>query len=226
VLRTNLSTRPFYNERAVHLLLALAALIVVLVTAFNAIRIIALSRQNTELSSLINRDREEAQRLTREAQRTRAGINPAELETTSNAVAVANSLIDQRTFSWTEFFNRIEETMPPDVMLTTVRPSFTNDITTIQMTVLARRTEDLDEFMEKLEATGAFDDVLPTQTDTDEEGLHRLLLETVYVGVQPEAPDPPEATVPAGAAAPGATPPRPGAAPGQSGRAARGGAGR
>ena len=39
VLRTNLSTRPFYNERAVHVLLALAALIVVVLTAFNAIRI-------------------------------------------------------------------------------------------------------------------------------------------------------------------------------------------
>ena len=60
VLRTNLSTRPFYNERAVHLLLALAAVVVLALTAFNAIRIIALSRQNTELSSLINRDHDEA----------------------------------------------------------------------------------------------------------------------------------------------------------------------
>ncbi len=75
VLRTNLSTRPFYNERAVQLLLALAALLVVALTAFNAIRIFSLSRQNTELSSLVNRDRQEAQRLTREAQRIRAGIN-------------------------------------------------------------------------------------------------------------------------------------------------------
>ena len=39
MLRTNLSTRPFYNERAVQLLLALAALLVVVLTAFNAIRI-------------------------------------------------------------------------------------------------------------------------------------------------------------------------------------------
>ena len=43
MLRTNLSTRPFYNQRAVHLLLALAGVVVVVLTAFNAIRIIALS---------------------------------------------------------------------------------------------------------------------------------------------------------------------------------------
>ena len=235
MLRSNLSTRPFYNERAVHVLLALAGVVVVLLTAFNAIRIIALSRQNTELSSLINRDHEEAQRLTREAQRIRAGINPKELEATANSAAIANSLIDQRTFSWTEFFNHIEETLPPDVMLTSVRPSFNNDVTTIQMTVLGRRSEDLDEFMEKLEATGAFDSVLPAQRDTTDEGLDRLLLEAIYTG---EVAEEPAAAVPAGTspAPPAQQPAAPAAKPGtpqppkpaapQPGRAARGGAGR
>ena len=227
MLRTNLSTRPFYNERAVHVLLALAGVVVIALTAFNAIKIISLSRQNTELSSLINRDHDEAQRLTREAQRIRAGINPEELEKTAKAAAIANSLIDQRTFSWTEFFNHIEETLPPDVMLTAVRPTFQDELTTIQMTVLGKRTEDIDEFMEKLEATGAFEDVLPAQQDTTDEGLHRLLLESVYTGAQPE----PGAAVPAGATPPAAKPPAPTpgpapAPPAPSGRAARGGAGR
>jgi type IV pilus assembly protein PilN len=230
VLRSNLSTRPFYNERAVHLLLALAGLVVVVLTAFNAIRIIALSRQNTELSSLINRDHDEAQRLTREAQRIRAGINPAELEATANAAALANSLIDQRTFSWTQFFNHIEDTLPPDVMLTAVRPSFNDNVTTIQMTVLGRRSEDLDEFMEKLEATGAFESVLPAQRDTTDEGLDRLLLQSVYTGVPTEespAPVPAKTSPPAGpqpAAPQPATKPAP--PPPQPGRAARGGTGR
>ena len=227
MLRTNLSTRPFYNERAVHVLLALAGVVVIALTAFNAIKIISLSRQNTELSSLINRDHDEAQRLTREAQRIRAGINPEELEKTAKAAAIANSLIDQRTFSWTEFFNHIEETLPPDVMLTAVRPTFQDELTTIQMTVLGKRTEDIDEFMEKLEATGAFEDVLPAQQDTTDEGLHRLLLESVYTGAPPE----PGAAVPAGATPPAAKPPAPTpgsapAPPAPSGRAARGGAGR
>ena len=232
MLRTNLSTRPFYNERAVHLLLALAGVVVVLLTAFNAIRIFALSRQNTELSSLIDRDHDEAQRLTREAQRIRAGINQKELEATANSAAVANSLIDQRTFSWTAFFNHIEETLPPDVMLTAVRPSFNDNVTTIQMTVLGRRSEDLDEFMEKLEATGAFDSVLPAQRDTTDEGLDRLLVEAIYTGVLPEEQGTavPAETSPAPAAKPPvAKPARPATQPGTpmpAGRAARGGASR
>ena len=191
MLRTNLSTRPFYNERAVQLLLALAALLVVILAAFNAIRIFSLSQQNTELSSLVNRDRQEAQRLTREAQRIRAGINVDELQATADAAGVANALIDQRTFSWTEFFNRIEETLPPDVMLASVQPSFAQDATTIQMSVLGRRIEDIEEFIDKLEATGAFHDVLPTQEDTTDEGLHRLMVRSIYSGTVSEAPETP-----------------------------------
>ena len=56
------------------------------------------------------------------------------------------------------------------------------------MTVLGRRIEDIDEFIEKLEATGAFHDVLPTQEDTTDEGLHRLMVRSVYTGTASEAP--------------------------------------
>ena len=203
MLRTNLSTRPFYNERGVQVLLGLAAVLVVLLTAFNAVRIVILSRQNTELSSLVNRDRQEAARLTREAQRIRAGINVDELQATADAAAVANALIEQRTFSWTEFFNHIEATLPADVMLTAVQPSFANGTTTVQMTVLGKRTEDIDEFMAKLEATGAFEDVLPAQEDPLDGGLHRLLLRSVYIGT-PEAE-----AAPAGRGAAPAPPPAP-----------------
>jgi Tfp pilus assembly protein PilN len=182
VLRANLSTRPFYNERAVQLLLLLAAVIVLGLTTFNVIRIVSLSRQNTDLSSHSVRDREEAARLRREAAVIRSGINQAELKTIVAAAQEANTLIDQRTFSWTEFFNRIEQTLPADVMLTEVQPSFQKDQTIISMTVLGRRTEDIDEFIEKLETTGAFESPLPKQTDFTDEGLTRVLITSVYRG--------------------------------------------
>ncbi|HZB25333.1 MAG TPA: hypothetical protein VE379_04310 [Vicinamibacterales bacterium] len=182
MLRSNLSTRPFYNERGVQLLLALAGVLVLALTVFNVTRIISLSRQNTELSSNSANDREEAARLRREATAIRSGINQAELKTIVAAVAEANMLIDQRTFSWTEFFNRIEETLPADVMLSQVEPSFQQDRTIISMTALGRRTEDVDEFIEKLEATGHFADVLPKQHDLTDDGLTRVVLVAVYRG--------------------------------------------
>jgi Tfp pilus assembly protein PilN len=199
VIRTNLSTRPFYNERAVHVGIGIVALVVLALTAFNVTRIVQLSRQNTELSGRVTRDQAEADRLIREATAIRRTINQDELEIVAAAAREANELIDQRTFSWTAFFNYIEATLPPDVMLLAVRPSVKNEETRITMTVLSRRAVDIDEFIEKLEATGAFEDVLQLQTDTTNDGLQRAILDSVYSGPGAEsAADPanPEAATP------------------------------
>jgi hypothetical protein len=201
VLRTNLSTRPFYNERGVHLAIAAFALVVTAITAGNVISVLGLSRQNTELSSRVNRDHDEAAQLSKMASEIRGRINQAELQRVVDAAREANALIDQRTFSWTAFFNRIESTLPPDVMLAAVRPTIDEGVTRVTMQVLARRVEDVDEFIEKLEATGAFDDVVPAQQDRTEDGLYRVAVESVYTGNPAEAEtDKPAAVTPAAGA--------------------------
>ncbi|MEP6593826.1 MAG: PilN domain-containing protein [Acidobacteriota bacterium] len=189
MLRTNLSTRPFYNERALHLLLAAVAAVVVAISVVNAVYVVRLSRHNTELTSQTGAERAEAQRLLAEAARIRGTIDKDELAMIVNAAQEANALIDQRTFSWTEFFNRIEATLPPDVMLTSVRPTIKGGLAHVDIGVLGRRAEDVDEFMEKLEATGAFQDIVPATQDRTEEGLYRAAIESVYTspGNQHEA---------------------------------------
>ena len=179
MLRTNLSTRPFYNERGVHVLVGVAAILLVALTAWNVYTVVKLSRANTQLSSRVNNDHAEAEQLRKMATDIRRKINQEELQQVVSAAREANSLIDQRTFSWTAFFNRIESTMPPDVMLTSVRPSIKDGVTRVSMVVIGRRAEDIDEFIEKLEATGAFEDVLASQTDPTDDGLQRAILDSV-----------------------------------------------
>jgi len=209
VLRTNLSTRPFYNERAVHIAIGAVALVVLALTSINVFRMITLSRQNTELSSRINRDNAEADTLAKMATDHLRRVDKDELQLVVDSAREANSLIDQRTFSWTAFFNRIEATLPPDVMLSAVRPIVRDGITRVTMTVIARRAEDIDEFMEKLEATGAFEDVVPSQQDRTDEGLFRVALESVYTGTAAEHAAPEPQVAPA-TPAPAATPKKPG----------------
>ena len=192
MLRSNLSTRPFYNERAIDALIGLVAIVLLALTAFNVFRIVTLSRQNTEISRRASRDRAEATRLSQEAARVRRGLDPKELKVIAAAAREANVIIDQRTFSWTEFFNRIESTLPPDVMLSSVRPRVTGDGTRVTMIVVGRRPEDIDEFIEKLEATGAFVDVLPMQDELTEEGMHKVAVEGFYLAEGAE-PDPAQA---------------------------------
>lgn len=199
MLRANLSTRPFYNERAVHILIGVAGIVVFAVTALNVFRIVTLSRQNTELSGRVNNDRAEAEQLSRMAADIRRRIDKDELQLVVAEATEANTLIDQRTFSWTAFFNRIESTLPPDVMLSSVRPTVKDGVTRVAMVVLGRRAEDVDEFMEKLEATGAFEDVVPSQQDRTEAGLYRVVVDSLYTGAVDEES-------PAGTAPPAAKP--------------------
>jgi Tfp pilus assembly protein PilN len=194
VLRTNLSTRPFYNDRAIHLVIGLAALLLTVLTIWNVVRVVTLSRQNTELATRVNRDHAEAEQLTRMAAEIRSKIDKQELQLVVESAREANALIDQRTFSWTQFFNQLESTMPPDVMLTSVRPSVKEGVTQVTMSVLGRRAEDVDEFIEKLEATGAFENILAAQQDRTDEGLYRVVLESTYTGIEEppaETPEPP-----------------------------------
>jgi hypothetical protein len=183
VLRTNLSTRPFYNERAIHVIVGIAAVLVAALTLWNIVRVVTLSRQNTELATRVNAEHAEAEQLTRMAAEIRSRIDPNELQQIVASARTANALIDQRTFSWTAFFNHLEANMPPDVMLTSVRPSIKDGVTSVTMSVLARRQEDSDELIEKLEATGAFENVLPVQQDHDD-GLYRVTISAVYVGTE------------------------------------------
>lgn len=184
MLRTNLSTRPFYNERAVHFALALAALLVLAITIVNVVEVVQLSARNTGLSSRVSQDRAEAERLTREATSIRRGIDQNELRLVVAAAREANSLIDRRTFSWTSFFNRIEETLPADVMLRSVRPTVDEaGITRVTMVVLGRQFEDVEEFMAKLEATHAFEQVLARMQAETDEGLLQVTVDAVYAPV-------------------------------------------
>ena len=184
MLRTNLSTRPFYNERAVHALLTILAAIVLVITVLQLARIISLSSYKTELTAAIRRDREETDQRTREAADTRRGMNQQELATVAAAAREANELIEERTFSWTQLFNHLEQTLPADVMLTAVRPEFKDGVTHVNMDIQGRRTEDIQAFFEKLEATGAFRDVGWSAENVTDEGLHHMTMTAVYTQQQ------------------------------------------
>jgi Tfp pilus assembly protein PilN len=186
VIRTNLSTRPFYNERVVRLWLLVGGLLVAAVTLFNISSVLYYSRLDTEREAQIARDESQTRDLRASAAKLRAGVNMAEIQAASVQAQLANSLIDRRTFSWTELFNRFEATLPPDVRITSVRPRTDQDRIVLSVNVLARGVDDVDEFMENLEATGAFIDPLSRAERVTESGQLDAQLEMVYVGNPPE----------------------------------------
>src|SRR5262245_14299868 len=115
MIRTNLATRPFYNEKAVRLTLVVLGILALAATVFNVMRVIQLSRRDTQLVMQSARDEARAADLGTSAALLRGTIDTKALERASVDARQANELIDRRTFLLTELFNRLENTFHRDV---------------------------------------------------------------------------------------------------------------
>ena len=148
MIRTNLSTRPFYNERAVHTWLLLAAMIVAVATVFNVTRIFRYSQSDTQLAGEASRDETRSGQLRQQAAQLRSTVDPKQIDFARTEARQANELIDRRTFSWTELFNKFETTMPDEVRITSVRPLIDKQRgIVVTITVVARGFDDIKTFM-------------------------------------------------------------------------------
>jgi Tfp pilus assembly protein PilN len=181
VIRTNLSTRPFYNERAVRAWLIAIALAVAAATAFNVSRVLRYSSSDTRLATQAARDEARAADLRREAARLRANVDPHQVDFASAEARQANDLIDRRTFSWTELFNRFETTLPDEVRIAAVKPKIDKDKGfVVVVNVVARSVDDVNLFMENLDKAGAFTSLLSREDRVNEQGLIESSLEAGY----------------------------------------------
>jgi len=182
MLRTNLSTRPFYNERAALVVLGAIAVVLAVITALNLGRLVTLSTGQRALAAETEVAERQTAELRQQAARLRAGINQTQFAAVAQAAHEANAIITRRTFSWTELFNHFEATLPPDVRITTVTPSVEQDgRLRIAIGVVSREVEKIDEFIEALEGTGAFEDVLAREERQTEDGEFEATLRGVYL---------------------------------------------
>lgn len=177
----NLSTRPFYNERLVRVVLGLSTLLVLALTAFNVIQVLRLTARDAQVRNQADAAEAEAERLRSEARLIRQTINRDQLAAVQAAAHEANQLIDRRAFSWTDLFNRFEATLPPDVRIASVTPQIDQQgRMLVAVMVISRRVEELDGFIEALEKTGAFREVLSRQEEAQEDGMLRSVIQGYY----------------------------------------------
>lgn len=187
--RINLATRPFYNERAAHLLLAAVALAAAGVLAAGSLQLAGLYRERAALAAEADRTEAEARSAADEAQDLLRQLAGNEPDAVAAAAAEANALIERRLFSWTELFNHIERTLPAGVMLVSVQPEISGAGGSIALEVIGRSVAAIGAFIEALEATGAFSGVLPQDEEATGDGAYRTRLVARYAPQAPPAGD-------------------------------------
>lgn len=182
MIRTNLSTRPFYNTRAVQALLGLFTVIVLALTAYNAVQLVRLGNSQRTLGAKAADAERETARLRAEAVQTLARVDKKELAIVDKAAREANAIIDQRTFSWTDVLGHFERTLPSEVRITSVQQRAGRQLV---LGAEARSVDDIDQFIEALEKTGAFQNVIPRSETVMENDTIQAQLEATYAPASP-----------------------------------------
>jgi Tfp pilus assembly protein PilN len=190
MLRTNLATSPFYNDGAVRVMLGAVALLVLAASIFTASQWVGSSRRDAEQASRAAADESRSAELQRDARQLRTSVNGNQIQIMATEAERANGLIDRRTFSWTELFNRFEVTIPADVRITSVRQHVDRDRGSIlTVGVAAHDVGEINRFMQNLEDTGVFVDLLAQDEATTETGEVEAVIATRYRPMAAAAPE-------------------------------------
>jgi hypothetical protein len=192
MLKGNLSTRPFYNDRLISLIVGLVVMVALALTAFNGWQLYSLSKRRAELRADISRHETEAGRIQRDADLLRKSVDASYLTLLANATHEANNIIDQRTFSWTTFFGVIEKALPLDVRLVAIQPRIERKDFKVALAVISKSADDINRFVDVLDQTGVFLDVLPKTQTPQDDGTYLTVLDTTYVAPssRPATPKP------------------------------------
>ena len=138
MLRMNLATRPFYNERLVHVVLVTLGLLACGFLVTGGLQMQRLMNEHASLTAAAERDEQRVEEIADSTVQLQRDATGGELEVLAAATAEANRLIEQRAFSWTAFLNLIEATVPPNVMLTSLRPNVDTGGIGVGIGVIAR----------------------------------------------------------------------------------------
>lgn len=221
MLRGNLSTRPFYNDRVVSLVLGGVALLVLLLTVVNVTRLMSLSARRADVDARLSQTRRSASQVAADVASLRRDMDPVALASLSSSALEANALIDRRTFSWTTLLGLLEKQMPYDVRLVSITPRVDKTVLKVSMTIVARQLADVDAFQNALAETGAFYDVTPPETQFRDDGTYLARVDTSYLPVAAESAAAPDTPADGAPAAPAGTAPAPGTSETPGGGVAR-----
>ena len=176
MLKLNLATRPFFNERVIDSVLLLLGIVALVLMVAGGRTVFQLSNTYTDVVRMAELSETQVGTVTQEMVALNQSVSEDELEALRLSAAEANRLIDQRVFSCTELFNIIEQTLPNRVMLTGLRPIRNSGSMTLTIGVIGERITDIEQFIEDLEATGSVGNVLASQEQRTEDGMYSAQL--------------------------------------------------
>jgi hypothetical protein len=208
----NVATRPFRNNALVGGLLGVIGAALVAATAVNLYVYFNYGNSYARLLRDQALDRTKIEQLEVEEKRLAGEVRARDFKKMFERGKLASDLIRRRAFSWTLLFNTLETVVPPDVVMTAIRPNIATEGIVIRIEGVAKNHGALLAFEDSLLRHAAFAKVYPTNERRLNPSLPDItfLLTCDYLPEKAVSPDlvaagPAAGGTPAGAASPDTT---------------------
>jgi len=126
-LDLNLASRPFRNNTLLGIGHGLAAVLLAVLTSWTVSTFIEKTRQLNELDSSMTSAESRLADLKRRSDRAENGIRTYDVKYLEVQAAKANDVIVRKALSWTKLFNLMENLLPYEVRMVSIRPVYRSD---------------------------------------------------------------------------------------------------
>ena len=166
----NLARRPFRNNAMLYGIFSACALLLLAGTLYNYWEFRRAGVELEVLQAEIGAIDERQQALAAQVEQVRQEIRAVDLTSFNAKADFANGLLLSKFFSWSDLFDLLEDLMPPEVKLRSIRPSVSAQRIEIQVDGLAQTPMALYEFQRALDGDdeGHFANVYPLSENTRE----------------------------------------------------------
>jgi hypothetical protein len=187
----NLASRPFRNNTVVGSALGIAGMALVLASAYNLYVFLSYGSSYAQLQREQADDRVKIASLQVEERRLVEEIRKRNFKKVFEEGKIASELIVKGSFSWTRLFNTLETVIPPDIVMTAIRPNITNEGIVMRIEGIAKNHGALLTFETRLQQSPVFAKVFPANERRLNPSLPDItfLLTCDYLPKREAAPD-------------------------------------
>ncbi len=187
-IELNLASRPTENRRRFVVLTGTAMVVLLALAVFQGAMYWRRWGSGRQTERRVVEMQAEIKRLDDEQKRLEASLQRPEAVQVFDASYFLNGLILQKSFSWTRLFMDLEKLVPYGIQITSIHPMVqeTNRID-LDMMVAGKSTDELTDFVSRLEHSDKFGTVLvrteapPEGGTATSPGVARLSLTVTYV---------------------------------------------
>jgi type IV pilus assembly protein PilN len=187
----NLASQPFENVRSLYTAVVVGAVIMLALALTLSWEIRTNRDQSRELTQQAQRLQKDSEALQREQRELTQWLERPEVQEIRDRSSFLNSLIAQKSLSWTQMFMDLEKVLPERVQVTTIRPSRNESSDAkLSLTVASADVAPVIEFLKKLETSPQFSaPALDSQRFPNDSATDRNILFDLSVNYRQTAPE-------------------------------------